>query len=367
MKKGIHRRAIGTAVHEPESGWEQMQMKASRYRIVAAGVPRYQVPFVDGRWLAEQHVSAIKSVSEAISLVHTSRAALESGQVPEPGADVLLLESGGSKRCKDEIPMPAFATLVTPRLHWLQSCSSGMGHILDLDLVPADMPITNAVGVHAAALAESAMAAILFQAAQLARRIENQRARRWEELRCFELGDKTVCIIGTGQIDTAIARRARHFGLEMLGIRRNAGDTDDFDRVFERHHPVDALATADFVVVACPVTSETEGMIGSRELSTMKRGAYLINIARGRIHRDQAVLAALDSGQLVGAFLEALDPESLPASHRYWVAPNVTVTPHDSHSSEYIGDNTMKLISNNLRRWLGGEPLNNRIDRSRGY
>ncbi len=368
MKKGIDQRTVGTAVHEPESGREQTYSKTSRCRIVVAGVPRsYQAPFADGRWLAERHVAAIESVSKAIDLVHISRAALESGEVPEPGADVLLVETCGRKLHKDEIPMPAFATLVTQRLRWLQSCSSGVGHILDMDLVPADVTITNAAGVHAAALAESAMAAILFQAKQLARRIENQHARRWEELRCFELRDKTVCIIGTGQIGTAIARRARPFGLETIGVRRNAGGADGFDRVFDRHHLLEALATADFVVVACPLTSETEGMIGSRELSAMKHGAYLINIARGRILQDQAMLAALDSGQLGGAFLDALDPEPLPVSHPYWGAPNVTVTPHDSHSSEYIGDNIVELFCNNLRRWLGDEPLSNRINRSRGY
>jgi len=363
-----HRRPAATATHEPESSREQSRSKTSRCRVVVAGVPRsYQEPFTDGRWLSDRHVAAIQNVSEHIDLVHTTRAALESGEVPEHGAEVLLVESCGRKRHKDEIPMAAFATLVTPQLRWLQTCSSGVGHILDLDLVPIDVPITNAAGVHAAALAESVIAAILFEAKQLGRRIENQRAQRWEELRCVELRGKTVCIIGTGQIGAAIARRVRPFGLETLGVRRNAGAVDGFDRIFDQHHLVDALATADFVVVACPLTSETEGMIGPHELSAMKRGAYLINIARGRILQDRPMLAALDSGQLGGAFLDALDPEPLPVSHPYWVAPNVTVTPHDSHSSEYIGDNIVELFCNNLRRWLGGEPLRNRIDRNRGY
>lgn len=331
-------------------------------------MPRsYQDPFADGRWLSDRHVAAIENVSEAIDLVHTSRAALEAGEVPDPGADVLLIETCGRKRHKDELPMAALAALVTPRLRWLQSCSSGVGHILDLDLVPADVTITNAAGVHAAALAESVMAAILFRAKQLGRRIENQHARRWEELRCIELRGKSVCIIGTGQIGTAIARRARVFGLETLGVRRNAGPADGFDRVVDQHHLADALAPADFVVVACPLTSETEGMIGPRQLSAMKRGAYLINVARGLILQDQAVLAALDDGQLCGAFLDALYPEPLPVDHPYWSAPNVTVTPHDSHSSEYIGDNILELFCDNLRRWLGGESLRNQIDRSRGY
>ncbi|MCG8432705.1 MAG: D-2-hydroxyacid dehydrogenase, partial [Gammaproteobacteria bacterium] len=238
-------------------------MQTPRCRIVVAGVPRsYQEPLANGRWLTDRHVAAIEGVSEAVELIHTSRAALEAGKVPEPGADVLLIETCGRKRYRDELPMAAFAALVTPRLRWLQSCSSGVGHILDLDLLPDEVVITNAAGVHAAALAESVLAAILFSAKQLARRLENQRARRWEELRCFELRNKTVCIIGTGRIGTATARRAGVFGLKTIGVRRRAEPAEKFDRVFDRHHLIDALATADFVVMACPLTAETEGMIG---------------------------------------------------------------------------------------------------------
>ena len=343
-------------------------MTTPRYRIVAAGVPRsYQEPFADGRWLNERHVRAITAVSDGLELVHTSRAALEAGDAPEPGADILLVETSGRRRYKDEIPMAGFARLVTPQLRWLQACSSGVGHILDMNLVPDGVEITNAAGAHAAALAESIMAAVLLRAKQLTQRIDNQRARRWEELRCTELRDKTICIIGTGHIGTEAARRARAYGLRTLGVRRHARPSDAFDEVFEHRRLHEALARADFVVVACPLTAETEGMIGPREIAAMRRGAYLINVARGRILQDDAVLAALASGQLGGAFLDAFWPEPLPADHPYWSAPNVTLTPHDSHSSEFIGDNIVDLFCANLRRWLAGEPLLNRIDRGRGY
>ena len=343
-------------------------MKTPRYRIVVAGVPRsYQNPFPDGRWLSERHVAAIKSVSDEIELVHTSRARLEAGDIPKPGAEILLVETSGRKSYKDEIPMPAFAALLTSRLRWLQSCSSGIGHILDLDLVPANVEITNAAGVHAAALAESVMAAVLSWAKQLARRRKNQDERRWEELPCIELRGKVICIIGTGHIGTAAAQRARAFGLKTVGVRRSTRPCEFFEQVFSQDRLTDALASANFVAVACPLTAETQGMIGVQELASMKPGAYLINIARGRILQDEAVLAALESGQLGGAFLDAFDPEPLPTDHPYWSARNVTLIPHDSHASEFIGDNIVDLFCANLRRWIAGEPLVNRIDRSRGY
>lgn len=343
-------------------------MTTPRHRIVAAGVPRsYQEPFPDGCWLSERHVATITNVSDEVELIHTSRARLEAGQIPEPSADILLVEATGRDRYKDELPMAAFATLVTPRLRWLQSCSSGVEHILGMNLVPPEVEITKAAGIHAAALAESIMAAVLFWAKQLGQRIDNQRARLWQDLRCIELRDKTICIIGTGHVGTATAQRAQAFGLKTLGVRRRAIPSEAFVEVFDRDRLDEALARADFVVVACPLTPETEGMIGPRELAAMKRGAYLINVARGRILQDHAVLAALASGQLGGAFLDAFHPEPLPGDHPYWSAPNVTLTPHDSHSSEFIGDNIVDLFCANLRRWLAGEPLLNRIDRSRGY
>lgn len=342
-------------------------MTEERVRVVAAGVPRsYQRPFPDGRWLTEAHQAQIRAVSPRIELIHTARTTLETGEVPEP-ADVLLVESSGRKEYNDELPYEAFRRLVTPQLCWLQACSSGVGHILELDLIPKDVPITNAAGIHASALAESVLGAVLLHAKRLVERINNQRARLWTELHCIELRDKAITIIGTGNIGKATAIRAKVFGLAVHGVSRQGRPDPAFDAVFSRDHLHEALAGADFVVIACPLTPETEGMIDAAAIDGMKEGAYLINVARGRILDDPVVLDALERGHLGGAFLDAFWPEPLPADHPYWSAPNVTVTPHDSHSSEFIGDNMVDLFCANLRRWLDGVPLLNRIDPARGY
>ncbi len=343
-------------------------MTETPIRIVVAGVPRsYQRPHPDGRWLTAAHETQIRAVSPRLQLIHTSRRAILAGQVPIPGADVLMVESCGRGEYGEELPLAAFAPLVTPRLRWLQTCSSGVGHVLELGIVPPQVVMTNAAGIHAAALAESTLAAILLHAKQLVTRFDDQRERRWRELQCIELRGKTVCVIGTGHIGKAIAARASAFGLRVVGVRRHPQPVAGFDAVYGHDALHRALATAEFVVVACPLTAETDGMIDAGALAAMRPGAYLVNIARGRILRDGPVLDALRSGHLGGAFLDAFAPEPLPRDHPYWDAPNVTVTPHDSHSSEFIGDNMVDLFTANLRRWLEGAPLANVIDRARGY
>jgi phosphoglycerate dehydrogenase-like enzyme len=341
---------------------------SEQLHVVVAGVPRsYQRPFPDGRWLTPEHEAAIRAVGPGIRLTHTCREELERGHIPSPDPDVLLVESCGRKRYGEELPEKAFASLVTPRLRWIQACSSGVGHILELGLLPESIPLTNAGGVHARALGESVMAAVLFHSKRLRERLENQERRLWTELHCTELHGKTMCVLGAGHIGVETARRARAFGIETIGIRRTPRPSEAFDAVEGPARLKEVLARSDFIVVACPLTPETEGMIGQAELRATKRGAYLINVARGRVTDEQAVLRAVRAGQLRGAFLDAFGQEPLPPEHPFWAEPGITVTPHDSHSSELIGDNIVALFTDNLRRFLNGEPLRNLVDPARGY
>ncbi|HYI14524.1 MAG TPA: D-2-hydroxyacid dehydrogenase [Thermomicrobiales bacterium] len=342
-------------------------MAGDQVRVVVAGVPRsYQQPFSDGRWLTEAHVAQIEGVSERIELVHSTRAELESCAAPEP-ADVLLIEASGDEPYLDEIPAAAFARLVTPRLRWVQSCSSGVGHILNLGLLADDVLLTNAAGVHADALAESVMAGVLSHAKRLPERVERQRERHWEELHCRELRGQTMLVIGTGNIGLATARLASAFRMRLLGVRATPAPLDGFERVGGPDDLLAMLAEADYIVIACPLTPVTEGLIGPDEFAATKRGAYLLNVSRGKVVQEPALLAALADGTLSGAYLDAHAQEPLPVDHPLWGMPGVTVIPHDSHSSPYIGDNIIDLFADNLRRYLSGEPLRNVVDRDRGY
>jgi phosphoglycerate dehydrogenase-like enzyme len=343
-------------------------MSAERVRVVVAGVPRsYQRPGPDGSWLTEKHVAAIRSVSPRVDLLHTTRDELARGVIPAPGAEVLLIEASGDEPYLDEIPREGFGALVTDRLRWVQSCSSGVGHILNLDLLPERVVLTNAAGVHADALAESVMTAILLHAKRIPERMQRQRERTWEELHCGELRGRTVCVIGTGHIGLAVARLAQAFRMRVVGVRRNPAPLQHVDEVAGPGRLHAMLAEADYVVIACPLTEETRGMLGPAELAATKRGAYLINVSRGRVVQEPALLAALGDGSLSGAYLDAHAQEPLPPDHPLWAMANVLVIPHDSHSSPYIGDNIVALFAGNLRRYLAGAPLLNVVDRARGY
>ena len=343
-------------------------MTEDRLRVVVAGVPRsYQSPEPDGRWLTADHVRQIESVSPRIDLLHTTRAELDAGKVPGPAPEVLLIEASGDEPYLDEIPYAGFKALVGDELRWVQACSSGVGHILSLGLLHDDVILTSAAGVHADALGESTIAAVLYHAKRLAERLENQRQRVWTELHCSELRGKTMLVLGAGNIGRSVARLADAFRMHVVGVRRNPVALPHFAEMVGPDALQAVLSRADYVVIACPLTPETEGMLGEPELSAVKSGAYLINVSRGKVVQDAALLSVLRSGRLSGAYLDAHAQEPLPPDHPFWSTPGVTVVPHDSHSSPYIGDNIIDLFCDNLRRYIAGEPLRNVVDVSRGY
>ena len=343
-------------------------MKAPSLRVVVAGVPRsLQNPQVDGRWLEPEHIEQIGAVSPRIELIHTSRTALDAGTGPDPGAEILLIEAGDNAWYHDEIPWVGFAKLVTPALRWIQTCSSGVGHVLDTGLVAPRVMLTNAAGVHAGALAESVMAAVLFHAKRLDERLTNQRSKVWTGLHCRELRDLTLCVLGTGHIGCEVAIRARGFGMHLVGVRRTPCDTPNFDEVVGPQGLDAVLPRTDYLVIACPLTPQTEGLIGEQALATLKEGAFLINVSRGKVIDESSLLKAVAAGRISGAFLDAHAQEPLPLHSPLWTTPGVTVIPHDSHSSPYIGDNIVALFADNLRRYIDGEALRNVVDRTRGY
>jgi len=341
-----------------------------KIRVVVAGVPfAYQQAFPDGRWLSDEHIARITGISPRIDLVHTARRELEAGFTPDPQPEVLFTEAAGADPELDNLPEVVtardFPRLVTPRLRWVQSCAAGVEHLLPA--LDESVIVTNASGVHANAIAESVMAAVLLHTKRLRDRLDRQSRRVWEPLYCSELIDRTICILGTGDIGSRVAELAKAFRMRTIGVRRSPRPTPHFDQVVGPAALREVLPEADYVLVACPLTPETENMVGPRELAAMKRGAYFMNVARGRIVDEPALVRALADGTLGGAFLDAHVQEPLPEDHPFWSLPTVTVIPHDSHSSERIGDNDVELFCDNLARYVKGEPLRNVVDRTLGY
>ena len=268
-----------------------------------------------------------------------------------------------------DVDQPSAPDIVrlAPRLRWIQSSSSGVGDwIRRLKLDETPIVVTNAAGMHARPLAEYAVFAMLYFARQWPRMVAEQRAHHWERCAIETLEHKTLGIIGLGHVGRMVAQLARPFGMRVIGIRRGAAGAD-VDTVFGPDQLAAVLRHSDYVVLCVPSTSETVGMIGAQELACLKPTAVLINIARGTIVDEAALIDSLQAGRLGGAALDVVSREPLPADSPLWDMPNVLVTPHSMSTAVTENEWLTDLFCDNLRRYLGGEALRNQVDKIRGY
>lgn len=294
-----------------------------------------------------------------------ARTGLPNGFEPE----VLFVEAGGDNDGHRKIPeiltWECFNALLTPRVRWIQVCSAGVEHLVHA--IPEGVTLTNASGVHANAIAEMAILAMLANAKLLRRRFEEQQKHEYVGMACRELRGSTVCVVGAGNIGREVARIAKALGMITIGVRREARPTKGFDHVFGGANLTEALSQADYVVLACPLTPETFRILNAERLRYVKPGAYLINISRGDLADEAAMIDSLRSGQLSGAYLDAFVDEPLPESSPLWDLPTVTLTPHDAHASHLLGDNQFDLFHQNLVRYMEGTELLNVVNRALGY
>ena len=254
-----------------------------------------------------------------------------------------------------------------PRLRWIQTSSSGIGEwIRRLGLVDASVVVTNAAGIHARPLAEFVVFAMLYFAKRWPRMVAEQRAHHWERCAIDTLDGKTLGIIGLGQVGRMVAQFARPFGVRVIGIRRSGADSG-VDQVYRPDQLDAVLQLSDYLVLSVPHTSQTVGLIGARELGLLKSGAVLINIARGSIIDEPALIDSLRSGHLGGAALDVVSSEPLAPDSPLWDIPNVLITPHSMSTACDENERLTDLFCDNLRRYLNGEPLRNQVNKTRGY
>ena len=278
---------------------------------------------------------------------------------------------------------------LVPSLRWVQLDTSGADHVRETALWNADVEITTIGGVSPVPLAEYVLFTILGFAHRLpamldvrATRAWPSPERRWERFLPAPLPGATVGIVGYGRIGREIGRLATAHGMTVLGVTRSGRERTaaeraaqvDFgrtaDEVVEIVGPAalpDVLGRSDYVVVVVPLTSETAGLIDANAIAAIKPGAVLINVARGGIVDEHALLAALRAGALSGVALDVFDDEPLPPDSAWWSEPNAFVTPHVSGLAPRYSEQVLQIVSENLRRYLDGEPLLNRVDRVRGY
>ena len=322
-------------------------------------------PILSARY-REEDLARIRAAAPSARLVNVSLEGLSDSSLDD--VEVLL---------RGPMPSATFDRLLgrCPALRWVHSATTGVERVLTPAAAERGLLITNARGVFSDPIAEYTMMMILAVVRRLPELMELQRERTWQPLPARELRQVTIGIVGLGSIGRAVARLSSAFGARVIATRRDpnsgAGPGEDLpdglDRILPHELLPELLAESDFVVLALPLTDETDKLMDAERLAQMKSGAWLINIARGRLVDERALLRALREGPLGGAILDTLLEEPLSSSSPMWNAPGLIVTPHTSWSSGRVLDRSIELFCDNLARYRAGDELLNRVEPQAGY
>jgi phosphoglycerate dehydrogenase-like enzyme len=254
-------------------------------------------------------------------------------------------------------------------LRWIHSRSVGLERTLFPELIESSIPLTNGAGVFGASLGEFVGAAILYFAKDLRRMVRSQMAGVWEPFDVTMVSGQTVGIIGYGDIGREIAARVRPLGMRVLAVRRHSSGAADalVERIYGPEQRIEMIRLCDYVVVAAPLTAETRGMIGAAEFAAMKPAAVVMNVGRGPIIDEAAMIDALRTARIRGAALDVFDQEPLPAGHPFYAMENVLLSPHCAdHTATWL-DEAMELFIAQYERFRKGEPLLNVVNKTLGY
>ena len=257
-----------------------------------------------------------------------------------------------------------------PKLKWIQVMSAGVDRFLDDEFRKSSVIITNVSGIHATPIGEIVLGLMLMFTKQAPLCFQLKQEKRWRRFMPKVLRSKTVGIVGLGNIGREVARLAKAFGMRVVATRRSVkrvARAKYVDILLPREQLLRLLSESDFVVLSLPFTSETNKLIGEKEIRTMKPTAYLINIARGNIVDEEVLIRALDEHWIAGAGLDVFATEPLPPDSRLWEFPNVIFSPHIAGGMEDYNIRTIELFCENLRRYLSGKNLFNVIDKKKGY
>jgi phosphoglycerate dehydrogenase-like enzyme len=259
---------------------------------------------------------------------------------------------------------------LAPRLKWVHVYGAGVDMLRPTRILERGVRLSNSAGVNAPYIAEFVLAYMLMHVKKMPLRFEWQKSALWQRQDNDTLDGKTLGIIGLGNIGRQIAKRAAAFGMRTLGARRTVGRDEKIAHVDELY-PLSTLdrmlPLCDFVVVSVALTSETRHLIGAREFVLMRPGAFFINVARGEVVQQEALIESLGRGHLAGAGLDVFTPEPLGAASPLWRMPNVILTSHNSASYIDHPDKSNQLFCENIKRYLDGLPLINEVAAATGY
>jgi len=252
-------------------------------------------------------------------------------------------------------PMADHVVRDAKKLKWIQALGTGVDNIVDLPSLDPEVVVTNIRGIHGAPVSEATIAFMLSLARDMPRSVHAQDRCDWERWPSQLLAGKTVGILGVGLIAEYLAPICKAFGMTTVGITGNPRPTPGFDRMVKRDDLAAVVPEFDFLVVLIPMSEETRNIIGEKVLKAMKPTAYLVNVARGGVVDEPALIKALEAGEIAGAGLDVFSEEPLPADNPLWKTKNVTVFPHLGGYSEGYENRAMPTIERNMRCFLGNE------------
>jgi phosphoglycerate dehydrogenase-like enzyme len=243
-------------------------------------------------------------------------------------------------------------------LKWIQALGTGVDGITDQPSFRDDVLITSVHGIHGAAVSEAAIMLMLALSRELPRVVRNQDRHKWDRFPARLLKDKTIGIFGVGAIAEELAPKCKAFGMTVVGISSTKREVAGFDRMYGRDELERAVREVDYLVLLTPYSPATRGIVGAKTFSAMKPTSYLVNLARGGVVDEEALIKALKQGQIAGAALDVFNQEPLPVDHPFWTMENVLITPHLGGFYDTYPDHALPVVEENLRRFLAGDTKN---------
>jgi len=314
-------------------------------------------------WLSERLAQAFPE-HKFMQLVDTDHASLKKMMDELPDTDIFI----GWRLLPDQ-----FAA--AKHLKWVHAPTAAVHQLMFPELVQSQVRVTSSTGVHGAVVAEHALAVLLALAKRLPQASAYQAKKTWSQHQLWnmrprprEVAGATVAVIGMGAIGREFTSRARALGMRVLAVRESpAKGAAGADAVFSSTQLDEVLPQADYVLLCAPVTPATERLMNQASLEKMKPDAYLINVARGDLVDEPALLSALQHRRIAGAALDVFDHEPLSEDSPFWSLDNLLITPHTAAVTEKLWERHYHLIVENLKRFVAGQPLLNEVDKKRGY
>ena len=328
-----------------------------------------------GEWNADfdQHIGELAAVDPRVEVVvepYEEPSELRSGRGVPPYDAVRHLAPPltpdqraalAGIECCVALDLPFEVAAVAPRLRWVHALGAGVAQLESAGLREAGIRLTNTSGANATSIAEFVLARILGEFKQVRGLDATQQRKQWLPVYGESIAHKTVGLIGFGPINQAVARRARSFDLEVIALRRSAAPTELADEVVGPDGLHDMLGRCDVVVAAVPESSETHELFDSAAFAAMRDGSMFVNVGRGSLVHEPALVAALHSGKLRAAAIDVTAVEPLPGDSPVWDAPNIYISAHCSTDPNGFFEWVHKVFADNVVRYLGGEPLVNEI------